>query len=300
MSDGEDEGRAAARAAFDRRLGELRPALHRYAARMTGSALDGEDVVQDALANALVAFDRAPPVENIDAWLFRIAHNAAIDFMRSRARRGAAVPLDMADDMTAADEAASRVATRAALRTFMQLSPQPRSAVILKDVLGHSNQEIGTILDATLPAVKAALHRGRARLRALAAEPEDMPLPALDEGEIARLTRYVDRFNARDFDSVRAMLSEDVRFELVARTASVGRGAIVSYFTNYAAIRDWHLRIGLVDGRPAAIVIDPRTGTDDPTHLVALDWSGDAVARIRDFRYARYVLDGARIHLLPR
>ena len=300
MSDSEGKGRDAARMTFERRLGELRPALHRYAARMTGSALDGDDVVQDALANALAAFDRAPPVENIDAWLFRIAHNAAIDFMRARARRATAVPLDMADDVTAADEAASRVATRAALRTFMQLPPQPRSAVILKDVLGHSNAEIGTILDTTLPAVKAALHRGRARLRALAEETGDTPLPPLDDGEIARLTRYVDRFNERDFDGVRAMLSEDVRFELVARASSVGRAAIVSYFTNYAAIGDWYLRIGLVDGRPAAIVVDPRTGTEDPTHLVALDWSGDAVARIRDFRYARYVLGGAQIRLLPR
>lgn len=282
-------------AIFERRLGALRPALHRYAARMAGSVLDGEDIVQDALALAIAAYGRNPPTENFDAWLFRITHNAAIDFLRARTRRGVTLPLEAADDVTAGDDAASRVATRTAIRTFMQLPPGPRSAVILKDVLGHSNDEIATMLDTTLPTVKAALHRGRARLRVLAGEPDDVPLPAFDGDALARLSLYVERFNARDFDAVRAMLSEDVRFELVSRVESVGRSAILSYFTNYSAIDDWHLQTGLVDRRPAAIVTDPRSGGSSPTHIIALDWAEDAVARIRDFRYARYVLDGAEI-----
>ncbi len=46
---------AAARAGFDRLLGELRPKLHRYCARMTGSVIDGEDAVQEALVKAIEA-----------------------------------------------------------------------------------------------------------------------------------------------------------------------------------------------------------------------------------------------------
>ncbi|GAA0302249.1 sigma-70 family RNA polymerase sigma factor [Sphingomonas oligophenolica] len=300
MRDSARETGDAARTAFDRRLGEIRPALHRYAARMTGSALDGEDVVQDALVHALAAFNGASPLENVDGWLFRITHNAAIDFLRGRSRRGAALPLDMAGAVTAVDDTASRIASRAALRAFMQLPPQPRSAVILKDVLGHSNDEIGAILGATLPAVKAALHRGRAQFKLLAEAGGERPLPTLDNDQLARLARYVDRFNAHDFDGVRAMLSEDVRFDLVTRARSVGRSAITSYFTNYRGIDDWHLRIGLVDGQLAVIMTDPRTGTSNPTNIIALDWAGDSVSRIRDFRYARYVLDGAEIVLLPQ
>ena len=61
-----------ARAAFDRLLGELRPKLHRYSARMTGSVIDGEDVVQEALVKAIDAFGRLGPADNPEAWLFRI------------------------------------------------------------------------------------------------------------------------------------------------------------------------------------------------------------------------------------
>ena len=73
------------RESLDRLLVELRPKLHRYAARMTGSVIDGEDVVQEALAKAIEA--PAEPVANPEGWLFRIAHNAALDFLRRRARR---------------------------------------------------------------------------------------------------------------------------------------------------------------------------------------------------------------------
>ena len=56
-------------------------------------------------------------------------------------------------------------------------------------------------MDSTIPAVKAALHRGRARLRELAGEPDDAPVPVLPEAERSLLARYIERFNARDFDA---------------------------------------------------------------------------------------------------
>ena len=76
-------------ATFDRLLGELRPKLHRYCARMTGSVIDGEDVVQEALVKAIKAYPQAGPVADLEGWLFRIAHNAALDFLRRRARQEA-------------------------------------------------------------------------------------------------------------------------------------------------------------------------------------------------------------------
>src|SRR5882672_12287642 len=80
----------AARAAFDRLLGALRPKLHRYCARMTGSVIDGEDVVQEALMKAITAFPQAGSITDAEGWLFRIAHNTAVDFLRQRARQNAA------------------------------------------------------------------------------------------------------------------------------------------------------------------------------------------------------------------
>ena len=78
------------REAFDRLIGEMRPKLHRYCARMTGSVIDGEDVLQEALVKAIEAFPGSGQIDNSEGWLFRIAHNAALDFLRRRARQEAA------------------------------------------------------------------------------------------------------------------------------------------------------------------------------------------------------------------
>src|SRR5579883_3177881 len=71
---------------FEERLKALRPRLHRYCARMTGSAVHGEDVLQDTLLKALHAQTQGAGVENPEGWLFRIAHNTSLDFLRERSR----------------------------------------------------------------------------------------------------------------------------------------------------------------------------------------------------------------------
>ena len=295
-----DSGAAAgSRDAFDRLLGELRPKLHRYCARMTGSAIDGEDVVQEALVKAIEAYARTAAIADPEGWLFRIAHNAALDFLRRRARHVAAhadEDLDMiVDPVSAADE---RQIAAAGLRVFMRLPVAQRSSIILMDVLGYTVPEIGGMTDSSVPAVKAALHRGRARLRELANEPDDRPLPGLAAPERARLAAYVDRFNARDFDAVRDMLAAEVRLELVNRVRLNGRKEVSTYFHNYSRIQDWRLVPGLVDRRPAILVCDPDDGFGTPKYFVVLAWAGDAVASIRDFRHARYAMESAELLLL--
>lgn len=294
-STGSTEGRES----FDRLLAELRPKLHRYCARMTGSVIDGEDVLQEALVKALEAFPRTGKLENPEGWLFRIAHNAALDFLRRRARRDA-IRSDEDPDMIV--EPLSPVEQRqiaaASLRSFMHLAVAERSSVILMDVLGYSLAEIGGIVDASLPAVKAALHRGRARLRALAEEVDDRPLPALAEPQRSLLAAYVDRFNARDFDAIRDMLADEVRLDLVAKARMKGRKEVGAYLHNYAGADDWRLTMGLVEGRPAVLVRDPRDVTGKPSYFVLLDWQGGSLIGIRDFRYARYVIERADLFVL--
>ena len=125
----------------------------------------------------------------------------------------------MADQL---DTVTSRQIAAASLRTFMRLPLAQRSSVILSDVLGCSLSEVCEIMDLSLPAAKAALHRGRAQLRAIAAEPEDAPLPKLSDADRARLGAYVAHFNARDFDAIRAMIADDVRLELVNKSKLAG------------------------------------------------------------------------------
>jgi RNA polymerase sigma-70 factor (ECF subfamily) len=287
-------GHESRRIAFDRSLGELRPRLHRYCARMTGSLIDGEDVVQEALVKAIEAFAGAEAIENVEGWLFRIAHNTALDFLRRRARQmqnHSDEDLElMADPMTVIRD---REIAAASLRTFMRLAPAQRSSVILMDVLGHSLEEISEVTRTSIPAVKAALHRGRARLHELGLAPDNAPQPALSERERMLLATYVDRFNAHDVDAVRAMLAEEVRLDLVARHRLAGRLQVSNYFGNYEKLHDWRLLPGMVEGRAAALVYDPGDPTARPTYFVLLKWDADGLIGIRDFRYARYAIDDA-------
>jgi RNA polymerase sigma-70 factor (ECF subfamily) len=282
---------------FAARLVGLRPALHRYAARMVGSVLDGEDVVQEAITRAVGALDRAPPEGDAAPWLFRITHNAAIDFLRNRERVSA--ERDVVDDdmVSEADDAARRMATRAAMSVFMRLPPSQRGAVILKDVLGYSNEEVATILGTTLAASKAALHRGRAQLRLHADAAPELSKPNADD--LARLQSYVDRFNDRDFDAIRAMLADDVRFDLVARMQG-DRSSFETYFTRYAEMTAWRLSVGWVDGKLAAIVTDPADPLASAFSMIVVDWAADRIVRVRDFYHAPYALEGAAVSVLAQ
>ena len=283
-------------AAFTRLLTELRPALHRYCARMVGSVIDGEDVLQIALARAAEAFTTTPPLENPEGWVFRITHNATLDFLRRRTRERGLLTSEETDAMIdSAPSVEARLAVEASLRTFLRLPVSQRSSVLLMDVLGHSLEEIASITGATVPAIKAALHRGRARLRVLAAEPDDAPAPAMSTSERASLQAYVERFNAHDFDAIREMLAEEVRLELVARTRMNGRKEVATYFHNYSGKSDWLLSPGQVEGRPAVLVLDPARPDGEVLYFVLLRWSGERLVTIRDFRYARYVMEAADV-----
>jgi RNA polymerase sigma-70 factor (ECF subfamily) len=289
-------GKPLDREAFDRLVGELRPKVHRYCARMTGSVLDGEDVVHEAVVKAMEALSQPGLIARPEAWLFRIAHNAALDFLRHRARQDAAHadedPDMIIDPLAVADD---RQVAAASLRTFMRLPVAQRSSVILMDVLGYSLDEIGTVMDVSIATVKAALHRGRARLRELAREPDDVPLPILSEAERSLLAAYVERFNARDFDAIRDMLADEVRLDLVAKLQKKGRTEVATYFDNYARLEDWHFVPGLVEGLPATLVRSPSEPTGKLAYFILLQWERDRVANIRDFRFARYATEGAEL-----
>src|SRR5829696_8849772 len=150
--------------AFLETIAHLRPSLHRYCARMTGSVADGEDVVQEALFHAYRRLDSYDPTRPIKPWLFRIAHNRCIDFLRSRgvredAESGAELP-----DVVWPDDPPGPALGRAVEHLVLTLPPMERACVLLKDVLDHSLEEIAPLVGSTVGGVKAALHRGRAKL----------------------------------------------------------------------------------------------------------------------------------------
>jgi RNA polymerase sigma-70 factor (ECF subfamily) len=283
---------------FDDLLADLRPKLHRYCARMVGSTVDGEDIVQDAALKAIAAWPTVGPADSPEGWLFRIAHNTALDFLRRRQR----LPEHKSEDaliMIAAPEVPDADVAAASLRTFLRLPALQRSAVILKDVLGHSLEEVAAITGTSVPAAKSALQRGRVRLRGFATEAEDTMLPMLSSGMRDRLVAYVEGFRTGDFDGVRAMLADDVRLDLVAKVMLKGTNEVGEYYARYAACDRWAYASGVADRRPAMLVYDREVSLETPAHFVALEFAGDKVISIHDFLFAAYALDGVDMVRLP-
>ena len=176
-------------------------------------------------------------------------------------------------------------------RTFLRLPELQRCAVILKDVLGHSVEDIAGIADCTPAAAKSALQRGRLALRQLVQMPEDTRLPLMSDADRQKMSAYVQLFRNGDFDAIRAMLVEDVKLELVNRLQLEGRDKVGPYFTRYAEVTKWRFALGAVEGRLVMLVFDSTGPMDKPAHFVLLDWRKSRIAAIRDFLFAPYVLE---------
>lgn len=290
---------AEAHGEFEDLIKKIRPELHRYVARMIGSAIDGEDVVQEAIVKAFYSLGQIKTDVNLRGWLFRIAHNKAIDYLR---QRNLQTMEELDETMIAKAEPLpleQKELTAVALKVFLKLAPRQRSCVILKDVLGYSLAEISELIDGTVSEIKAVLHRGRTRLRELGKAVESNA-PVLDEREFKLLSRYVDRFNARDFEAVRQMLTTEARLDLVNRTKLRGASEISSkYFYNYNKLHDWHFRLGTVESRPAILVFEPQAeSATRPAYFLLLTIEDAQISAIRDYRYARHVAEAAEFTII--
>lgn len=270
---------AQAREQFLEIVEALRPQLHRYCARLTGSVIEGEDIVQDTLAKALYALSLQSEMPELRPWLFRIAHNQAMDFLKSHGRKHTEVR-ESFDDITDFEDRPEPAVVRAALAQFLGLPLSQRSAVILKDVLDHSLEETAEIMGTTVMAVKAALVRGRATLLRAQAEQSEAEAPALEA-----LNRYASLFNARDWDGVRALVAEDCRLDLVSKSQRRGK-AVGMYFGRYAK-EDVSLRPVRLEGHLALAA--HVAGAAEPVYFILLDWQDGRVQSIRDFRYVPYI-----------
>src|SRR5882724_2295357 len=136
---------------------------------MTGSVMDGEDVVQDALFEAYRKLDQFDDSRPLAPWLFRIAHNQCIDFLRRRGVRVEAEAVAAEPDFVEPAEPSGPTVGPAIEHLVMNLPPKARACVLLKDVFEYSLEEIAELVDSTVGGVKAALNRGRSKL----ASPED-------------------------------------------------------------------------------------------------------------------------------
>jgi RNA polymerase sigma-70 factor, ECF subfamily len=276
--------------AFIETISTLRPSLHRYCARMVGSVMDGEDVVQEALFEAYRKLDQFDDSRPLKPWLFRIAHNRCIDYLR---RKGVRDEAETAAAMPEAVSPAEPVALgvgKAVEHLVANLPPKERASILLKDVFDYSLEEIAELVDSSVGGVKAALNRARKKL-ATSSPPAKATRSA--DPELKRVMQlYVDRFNRRDWDGVRELISADARLNVAERFA--GKALEAPYFVNYERWPwPWRLAMGEVDGEPVVIILRRGADTWTPHSAIRFDVIGERIERIVDYIHCPWVLSAA-------
>jgi RNA polymerase sigma-70 factor (ECF subfamily) len=176
--------------AFADLVAPLQKELYTHCYRMLRSHHDAEDALQEAMLRAwraLPTFDGRGPLR---AWLYRIASNVCLTAMRKRGGQ-AVVPIDESAEGSAASEpeAETHEAAAHAMTATLQLPPNQRAALILRDVLGFRAREAATTLGTTPASVNSALIRARANLHVSEPEAGDERLRDAVEGFVAALSR---------------------------------------------------------------------------------------------------------------
>jgi RNA polymerase sigma-70 factor, ECF subfamily len=275
--------------AFLETVSTLRPSLHRYCARMTGSVMDGEDVVQEALFEAYRKLDKFDQTRPLKPWLFRIAHNRCIDFLRRKGVRDEAEIAAAVPDATQAAEP-SLGTGKAVEHLVLTLPPKERACVLLKDVFDYSLEEIAELVDSTVGGVKAALNRARTKLAESSPPPKSARSVSPELKRVMQL--YVEHFNRRDWDGVRELISADARLNVAERFA--GKFADAPYFFNYERWPwPWKLAVGEVDGEPVGIILRRGVDTWTPHSAIRFDLIGQRIERIVDYIHCPWVLPAA-------
>jgi len=271
--------------AFLETINQLRPRLHRYCSRMTGSVLDGEDLVQDALFEAYRKLDQFDDSRPVAPWIFRIAHNRCVDSLRRKARATAEVNVSEPECIPAASAVLLEI--RPAIeRLVLTLPPKERACVLLKEVFEYSLEEIAELTGSSVGAVKSALNRGRSKLTSTAPPTQSALTPNPELKRVLKL--YIERFNRRDWDGLRELISADAQLRVV--DAFVGRLADSPYFSNYERwSMPWKLGLAEMEGETVVVVLRRDVDTFTPYSFVRLHVSGQQIDRILDYSHCPWI-----------
>jgi len=252
--------------------------------------MDGEDIVQEALFQAYRKLDSFDDNRPLAPWLFRIAHNRCIDFLRRREVRETAEAAALERDSVEPADPFGSGLDRAVEYLVLALPPKERACVLLKDVFDYSLEEIAELVDSSVGGVKAALNRGRSKL---ASSPQPSAPPRPPSAEMSRLLHlYVERFNRRDWDGLRELISADARLVVADRFA--GLLANAPYFRNYERMTTpWQMVVGEVDGQLAIVALRNVNGGWTPHSIVRVGTAGFLVTHIVDYGHCPWVLGAA-------
>lgn len=284
MSDSHDEEAVWLQRAFD----EHRRELHVHCYRLAGNVTDADDLLQETFLHAWRARDRFQGRASARTWLYRIATNVFLDSRKAANHRTvpSGDPLEWSTeigpypDALLADDPQIGLAARetvelALIAALTYLPARQRAAFVLRDVCGWTPQEIASALNTAVAAVNSLLQRGRQTLRQYApSDPQDWRRPQLTREDEQILRRYAD---AKDPETFRALLAEDVRITMPPEPPVVGIDAAAKFLGRPL---DWRTFPTSANGRPALINYLRRPGSPHYEALVV------DVLRIEDGKIA--------------
>jgi RNA polymerase sigma-70 factor (ECF subfamily) len=288
-----------------------RRALHVHCYRMVGSFSEAEDLVQDTLVRAWTAYgayDPATGEAGFRRWLYRIATNACLDFLKSANRKLTAsarsfsevpwltpYPDRLLDELATPD--ASPEAAAAAKQTIalgylavIQLLPaQQRAVLVLREVLQWKAAEVGEAIGASTAAVNSLLQRARAQLDAVQPS-QDRPLDAPESPEQQDLLgRYIEAFETYDMDKLVELFTTEAVFEMPPFDGWYqGPADIVSLSKNHCPAEgpgDMRFVRTTANGQPAAALymLNRETGAHEAFQLHVLEIAPEGVAHVVAF-----------------
>jgi len=173
--------------AFERLVTEYEKAVYAIAQRMTGNAEDAADMTQETFIKAYNSLQSFRGDSKFSVWLYRIASNVCLDFLRSRSRKptvslsveddeGEEGQLDIADESQSPELLMERGLTRDAVRRGLDtLPPDYRQILLLREIQGLSYDEIAAVLEIEVGTVKSRIFRARKRLCAFLVEDGNIP-----------------------------------------------------------------------------------------------------------------------------
>ena len=146
--------------------------LFSVACRMVGNPADAEDLLQEIFLAAHRKLDGFRGESALGTWLYRLATNQILDYVRSRAARTSQLTDGLDDASVLADALGHRIGDRAIARVDLeralaQLPEGCRAAFVLHDVEGLEHSEVGEILGIAEGTSKSQVHKARLRLRSL-------------------------------------------------------------------------------------------------------------------------------------
>ncbi len=284
------------RAAWHRYIDVLvpfRPDLFRYCEKLTGNLWDAQDLVQDTLLKGFGTLGSVyHTIDNPRAWLLRIATNQWIDTVRRRgveANALAAEAVGARNSPKGAAASSTSAELHDAAETLMQrLAPQEQAAVVLKDAFDMSLDETAQVIGTTVGAVKAALHRGRARLKNTADAPtRPVPSPKLVEA-------FVSRYNERDLPGLMALMLDSASVDMLSHVSETGRDAFERdrgwFWHNFNVEPHWpkeflpdkiEWRLVEYQGESIALVLNTYQDTEFLGSVMRLQEHDGKIARIR-------------------